>query len=61
MRVVYDPQRSNPDRIRQAICEAYYDLQENTWFMPPFRIEDYDPLDLELDRENSSHGPKMKP
>ncbi len=46
VRVIYDPTRSDPDLIKAAMTEPYYDAVSDRWRTPPFRIEGYDPLAL---------------
>jgi ferredoxin len=46
--VTYDPSLTNGDAIKQAITEPYYDVLADYWRMPPFRIDGYDPLGLDV-------------
>ena len=47
VRIIYDPARADPDLIRQAIVEPYFNFADGAWYTPTFRIEGYDPLALE--------------
>lgn len=46
VRVIYDPSKTDPDSIRQAVTEAYFDATAGFWRPSPFVIEGYDPLAL---------------
>lgn len=48
-RITYDPTRTDADTIKAALTEAYYDYQEERFWISPFGIEGYDPLGLGLD------------
>ncbi len=49
VRVLYDPADANEGAICRAITEPYYDVLNDRWRMPPFRIEGYDPLSADWD------------
>lgn len=44
VRLQYDPQQTDPNAIKDAIVEPYYDAAEVRWRPSPFQIEGYDPL-----------------
>lgn len=43
IRVTYDPAQADPDQIRQAIIQPYFNLLDGTWYTPPFEIVDAAP------------------
>lgn len=45
--VTYDPARTSPVAIKQAITEPYYDASVDEWLFSPFTILGYDPLGIE--------------
>lgn len=44
VRIVYDPTRTDEQRIKRAITEPYYNLAAGEWTFSAYRIEGYDPL-----------------
>ncbi len=46
-RISYDPTLTEETAIKEAVTEPYFDLVEQFWRPSPFRIEGYDPLDLD--------------
>lgn len=54
VRITYDPSLCDEADIKRAITEPYYDAHGAVWRLSPFRIEGYDPLDLD---EDDSHAP----
>ena len=44
--LTYDASELEPEDIKMAITEAYFDLVGNRWRSSPFKIEGYDPLDF---------------
>jgi ferredoxin len=43
VRITYDPTQTNPNAIREAITEPYFDEAQNFERVSPFRIEGYEP------------------
>ncbi len=46
-RVFYDPALSNKALVKAAITEVYYDTAGEQWRTSPFKIQGYDPLELD--------------
>jgi ferredoxin len=49
-RITYDPSLCDPDAIKRAITEPYYDSLGARWRLSPFEIEGYDPLEADEGR-----------
>jgi ferredoxin len=49
VRVTYEANVANEDTIKRAITEPYFDTAANFWRSSPFRIEGYDPLEIDID------------
>ena len=49
VRITYDPSLTNEAAIKRAITEPYFDTTANFWRTSPFRIEGYDPLELNME------------
>ncbi len=47
VRIIYDPNKTDVDAIKEAITEPYYDRDGDRWRNSPFEIEGYDPLALD--------------
>jgi ferredoxin len=45
VRISYDRDCADENLIRRAITEPYYDVAEDRWWMSPFIVDGYDPLD----------------
>jgi ferredoxin len=41
VRVTFDPAQANPQTVRQAILEPYYDPADDTWRFSPFEIHGF--------------------
>ena len=48
VRITYDPNLTDEAAIKRAIIEPYFDMDANFSRSSPFRIEGYDPLDLDM-------------
>lgn len=47
VRVIYDPEQTNEEAIKQALVEPYFDSESKVWHGSPFTIDGYDPLGLD--------------
>ncbi|MBP7934147.1 MAG: 4Fe-4S binding protein [Phycisphaerae bacterium] len=47
VRVIYDPEETDAESIRQAIVEPYFDSESKVWQGSPFTIDGYDSLGLD--------------
>ena len=48
VRITYDPSLADEAAIKRAITEPYFDMTADFWRTSPFRIEGYDPLELDM-------------
>ena len=48
VRITYDPEQTSELAIKRAITEPYYDTGGAFWHQSPFRIDGYDPLEIDL-------------
>jgi len=48
VRITYDPSLTDEAAIKRAITEPYFDMTADFWRTSPFRIEGYDPLELDM-------------
>lgn len=45
--ITYDPSKTNPKALKEAITEPTFDEESNTFHQTPFKIKGYDPLGLD--------------
>lgn len=57
VRITYDPILGNEAAIKRAITEPYFDMTADFWRTSPFRIEGYDPLELDIGAIEELLGP----
>jgi len=48
-RILFDPERTDEEGVKQAIVQPYYDEAGDLWRPSPFEIEGYDPLGFLLE------------
>lgn len=48
VRITFDSDRATERSIKRAITEPYFDTATSSWRTSPFRVEGYDPLNLDI-------------